>query len=146
MKLHGRQGETEAAPTREFIVPLKFIVSEGAVTRCQSMNNQRQVVLVPFSATRLIQLLCLSLPVDCTVHSVNDIDTVAWSNINSHKDTIELPFEKRAGVATNVSLNEEHYVNVSIKYRFLLVRTLRYFANELLHPRIGATRNGDKLQ
>lgn len=64
----------ESEPSREFIVPLKFIVNEREVTRCQSMNKQRQVVLVSFSSTRLIQLLCLSLPVDCTMHSVNNID------------------------------------------------------------------------
>lgn len=53
------------------------------------MNKQRQVVLVPFSSTRLIQLPCLSLlPVDWTREaSVNNIDIVSSSN--DRKDRIE---------------------------------------------------------
>lgn len=87
-----------AEPTPEFIVSLKFIVNERAVTRCQSMNKQRQVVLVPFSSTRLIQLLCLSLPVDCATHSANNIDTGGYvSSVIVVK--IELNF------AMNVAVN-----------------------------------------
>ena len=79
-----------------YIVSLKFIVNERAVTRCHSMNKQRQVVLVPFSSIRLIQLLCLSLPVDCTTHSANNIDTSGYeSNVYSRKDRITFSFKKR---------------------------------------------------